>query len=89
MILEGIRSGRGRRTRLVYFLIIFLSVRYLMHILPGMKVYNKELKTLFDNEQDDAPRTAEMGENKPGQVRKKGRVPLEELTRYTMVKRIW
>jgi len=53
------------------------------------QVYNKELKTLLDNDRDDAPRTAEMGENKPGQGGKKGRVPLEELTRYTMVKRIW
>lgn len=53
------------------------------------QVYNKELKTLLDNERDDASRTVEMGENKPGQAGKKGRVPLEELTRYTMVKRIW
>jgi hypothetical protein len=52
-------------------------------------VYNKELRTLLDNERDDAPRTAEMGENKLGQGGRKGRVPLEELTRYTMVKRIW
>ncbi|KAG6865852.1 hypothetical protein C0991_011184 [Blastosporella zonata] len=53
------------------------------------QVYNKKLKNLLDNEDDDAPRTAEIGENKPGQQGKKGRVKLEDLTRYTMVKRIW
>ncbi|KAG6902103.1 hypothetical protein C0995_004283 [Termitomyces sp. Mi166 len=53
------------------------------------RVYNKKLKSLIDNEEDDVPRTAEMGENKPGQQGKKGRVALEDLTRYTMVKRIW
>ncbi|TFK44218.1 eukaryotic membrane protein family-domain-containing protein [Crucibulum laeve] len=50
--------------------------------------YNRELKTLLDSDRDDAPRLADMGENKPGQG-KKGRVKLEDLTRYTMVKRIW
>ncbi|KAG6837008.1 hypothetical protein H0H93_016468 [Arthromyces matolae] len=53
------------------------------------QVYNKKLKGLLDNEDDDVPRTAEIGENKPGQQGKKGRVKLEDLTRYTMVKRIW
>ncbi|GLB45078.1 putative eukaryotic membrane protein family protein [Lyophyllum shimeji] len=54
------------------------------------QVYNKKLKSLLDNEQDDVPRTAEIGENKPGQqTGKKARVKLEDLTRYTMVKRIW
>ncbi|RDB16757.1 Endoplasmic reticulum membrane protein 65 [Hypsizygus marmoreus] len=53
------------------------------------QVYNKKLKTLLDNDRDDAPRTAEIGENQPGQQGKKGRVKLEDLTRYTMVKRIW
>ncbi|KAF5386234.1 hypothetical protein D9615_002677 [Tricholomella constricta] len=54
------------------------------------QVYNKKLKSLLDNEEDDVPRTAEIGENKLGQQQgKKGRVKLEDLTRYTMVKRIW
>ncbi|KAF9050234.1 eukaryotic membrane protein family-domain-containing protein [Panaeolus papilionaceus] len=53
------------------------------------QAYNKQLKTLLDSDRDDVPRMSEMGENKPGETRKKGRVPLEELTRYTMVKRIW
>ena len=50
-----------------------------------------KLKTLLDHDRDDVPHTAEMGENRPGQhgAKKKGRVELEDLTRYTMVKRIW
>jgi len=48
------------------------------------------LKKLVDDERDDVPHTAEMGENQNGfQKKKKGRVKLEDLTRYTMVKRIW
>lgn len=56
----------------------------------SFQAYNKKLKSLLDNEDDDAPRTADMGENKPAQLQgKRGRVKLEDLTRYTMVKRIW
>jgi hypothetical protein len=85
-----IGEGKEEQVRLCFITIALLSsVNSSMHFLSGMKVYNKELRTLLDNERDDAPRTAEMGENKPGQRGKKGRVPLEELTRYTMVKRIW
>ncbi|PIL34231.1 hypothetical protein GSI_03942 [Ganoderma sinense ZZ0214-1] len=55
--------------------------------------YNKELKTLLDNKRDDASPAAEMGERKPGDGDKDGgkrkRLPLEEITRFTMVKRIW
>ncbi|CAK5281540.1 unnamed protein product [Mycena citricolor] len=40
--------------------------------------YNRELKTLLDNKSDDA-----SGKTK------KGRVKLEDLTRFTMVKQIW
>ncbi|KAF9462279.1 eukaryotic membrane protein family-domain-containing protein [Collybia nuda] len=53
------------------------------------QVYNRELKNLLDDERDDEPRTAEIGENKPGRPGKKERVKLEDLTRFTMVKRIW
>ncbi|KAG9000332.1 hypothetical protein FRB93_012726 [Tulasnella sp. JGI-2019a] len=64
--------------------------------------YNKQLKTLLSQAHDDVPPTAEIGENptnngnttvkpeKPsggGGGRKK--VALEDLTRFTMVKRIW
>jgi len=51
--------------------------------------YNQKLKTLLDSDRDDASRVAEMGENGSGETLKKGRVKLEDLTRYTMVKRIW
>ncbi|EAU91148.2 DUF747 family protein [Coprinopsis cinerea okayama7 len=52
--------------------------------------YNKELKSILDNDADDVPRASDIGENKPGDDRsKKRRLRLEELTRYTMVKRIW
>ncbi|KDR75015.1 hypothetical protein GALMADRAFT_140571 [Galerina marginata CBS 339.88] len=54
------------------------------------QLYNKKLKTLLDSDRDDMPHTSEMGENKSGEHgKKKGRVKLEDLTRYTMVKRIW
>ncbi|KAF8198103.1 eukaryotic membrane protein family-domain-containing protein [Pholiota molesta] len=54
------------------------------------QAYNKKLKTLLDSDRDDVPHTSEMGENKAGEHgKKKGRVKLEDLTRYTMVKRIW
>ncbi|TFK20924.1 DUF747 family protein [Coprinopsis marcescibilis] len=52
--------------------------------------YNKELKSILDNDRDDVPRASEIGENKAGDdLSKKRRLRLEELTRYTMVKRIW
>lgn len=62
------------------------------------QIYNKELKTLLDNRQDDASPTAEIGEldrtnnGRPTGARGAGgkkRVRLEDLTRFTMVKRIW
>ena len=64
------------------------------------QIYNRELKTLLDNKRYDEPPTAEIGENQP-QKRgsggggggdgggKRKRVKLEDLTRFTMVKRIW
>lgn len=60
-----------------------------------LKKYNRELKAHLDNSLDDVLRTAEIGENPPGKPSgsgrkdKKERVKLEDLTRYTMVKRIW
>lgn len=54
------------------------------------RIYNKNLKKYVDDSLDDAPRLSDMGENKPGQgLNKKERLRLEDLTRYTMVKRIW
>ncbi|KAJ7072354.1 eukaryotic membrane protein family-domain-containing protein [Mycena amicta] len=52
--------------------------------------YNRELKKLLDNKRDDAPALPDMGERRPEMGKgKKGRVKLEDLTRFTMVKRIW
>ncbi|KAI0268633.1 DUF747-domain-containing protein [Gloeopeniophorella convolvens] len=60
--------------------------------------YNRELKTLLDSTHDDASRTSEIGERTAngkdaveprGEDGKKKRLRLEELTRFTMVKRIW
>ncbi|KAJ6593877.1 eukaryotic membrane protein family-domain-containing protein [Mycena capillaripes] len=54
------------------------------------QIYNRELKTLLDSKRDDAPVVAEIGERRPEAVKgKTGRVKLEDLTRFTMVKRIW
>lgn len=56
--------------------------------------YNKHLKKLVDDWRDDASRVGEMGEGRTSGGNGQGggdkkRVPLEELTRFTMVKRIW
>lgn len=56
--------------------------------------YNRDLKTLLDNRRDDAEPVAEIGERKPGDTGldangKKKRLALDEITRFTMVKRIW
>jgi len=58
--------------------------------------YNKQLKKMVENWKDDATPVGEMGEGrgpkldgKLGDSSSKKRVPLEELTRFTMVKRIW
>ncbi|KAF7321257.1 hypothetical protein MKEN_00645400 [Mycena kentingensis (nom. inval.)] len=54
------------------------------------QAYNRELKTLLDNKRDDAAAVAEIGERRAGATKgKKARVKLEDLTRFTMVKRIW
>ena len=52
------------------------------------------MKTLLDNRQDNAEPVAEIGERRArdggddGNGKKK-RLTLEEITRFTMVKRIW
>lgn len=56
--------------------------------------YNKQLQKMIDNWRDDAVCVSEVGEgqgnSKLGIVGGgKRRVPLEDLTRFTMVKRIW
>ncbi|QRV96480.1 TAPT1-like protein [Ceratobasidium sp. AG-Ba] len=57
------------------------------------QVYNRELKTVLSHAADDVPPISELGggakksEGGGGGTRKK--VALEDLTRFTMVKRIW
>lgn len=56
--------------------------------------YNKQLRKMVDNWRDDAVCVSEMGEgqeNSKVEIMGNGkkRVPLEDLTRFTMVKRIW
>lgn len=56
--------------------------------------YNKQLQELVDNWRDDAVCVSEMGEGEGNNKTEivgsaKRRVPLEDLTRFTMVKRIW
>ncbi len=58
-------------------------------ICAPLQSYNKELKTLLDNKRDDTIPVADLGERKPGDGDKRKRLPLEEITRFTMVKRIW
>lgn len=66
------------------------------------RVYNQELKTYLDNQVDNAAAVAEIGENKKregggekggrgdgGGGGGKKRPDLEDITRFTMVKRIW
>jgi hypothetical protein len=57
--------------------------------------YNRELKDILDNTRDDAAPVSEIGEHDSGEMGgrdedgKRKRPKLEELTRFTMVKRIW
>jgi len=63
--------------------------------------YNKDLKTLLNQPRDDMTPTTDIGENgradgahpipvpKKDKEGAKKRLTLEELTRFTMVKRIW
>ena len=63
------------------------------------RVYNRELKTYLDNQMDDTAVVAEIGENQgktggkneksDGSGGGKKRPDLEDITRFTMVKRIW
>lgn len=65
------------------------------------RVYNRGLKTYLDNQLDDAAAVAEIGENEnenrgdkighgdSGRGGGKKRPDLEDITRFTMVKRIW
>jgi hypothetical protein len=58
--------------------------------------YNRELRDILHNARDDAAPVPEIGERDPSEMGvgrdkdgKQRRPKLEELTRFTMVKRIW
>ncbi|TDL24170.1 DUF747-domain-containing protein [Rickenella mellea] len=57
------------------------------------RMYNRDLKALLDNKVDNAAPTTEIGERTSSHEydggHNKRRPKLEELTRFTMVKRIW
>ena len=81
--------GEGKEERVSPFTLCDDSFSYKPH-----QKYNRDLKTLLDNRRDDAEPVAEIGERKPGDTGldangKKKRLALEEITRFTMVKRIW
>jgi hypothetical protein len=76
-----------------------VTARILERLMVRPKQYNRDLKVLLDDHRDDATPAAEMGEKKVadpargpgggGGGGKKKRVKLEDITRFTMVKRIW
>jgi hypothetical protein len=85
--------GEGPEERVRHSSLFLLS-----HLTQYSQLYNKELKVILDDSRDDAVPVAEMGETvakaKNGKPSgdggdKKKRVPLEDITRFTMVKRIW
>ncbi|KAG8681043.1 hypothetical protein FRC08_015879 [Ceratobasidium sp. 394] len=61
------------------------------------QVYNRELKTVLSHAADDVPPISELGQTGEDKANNRGggggggrnKVALEELTRFTMVKRIW
>lgn len=78
--------GEGKEERVCFLNYVRRRRLYLIII----QAYNTKLKMLLDDRRDDVPRTAEIGENKEGRIPgRRERVKLEDLTRYTMVKRIW
>ena len=79
---DPVGEGKDEQVRFLTFPLSYLKIL--------IQAYNTKLKKLLDDTRDDAPRTAEMGENERGRIPgKKERIKLEDLTRYTMVKRIW
>ena len=93
---DPIGEGKDERVRIPSF-----QRHPLTHSINVLRQkYNRDLKTLLDNKRDDAAPVAEIGERKPeqngkpssgggGGGDKKKRLELEEITRFTMVKRIW
>lgn len=85
---------KGRMRRLAHM--IMLPEHELTRLF--IQLYNRELKTLLDDDRDNAVPVSEIGEKSTkehksggggGDGGKKKRVALEDITRFTMVKRIW
>lgn len=84
--------GEGKEERVSFISLCETTMPYTL-LTPTQK-YNRDLKTLLDNKQDDTAPVAEIGERKTGDKDtggdvKRKRLALEEITRFTMVKRIW
>jgi hypothetical protein len=89
--------GEGQEERVSSISIFPLTV--FKRRVPYVQKYNRELKDILDNKWDDAAQVSEIGElgcSERGVIeptrdeeRKRKRPKLEELTRFTMVKRIW
>ena len=89
--------GEGQEERVSGISTFSLTV--LKRRVPHVQKYNRELRDILDNKWDDAAQVSEIGElgsSERGVIeptrdedRKRKRPKLEELTRFTMVKRIW
>lgn len=89
--------GEGQEERVSYIFTFPITDSH--YALLDVQKYNRELKDILGNAGDDAARVPEIGErsssdpNVIGSGRdedgKQKRPKLEELTRFTMVKRIW
>ena len=89
--------GEGQEERVSY--IFTFPITDSQYALLDVQKYNRELKDILGNAGDDAPRVPEIGERNSSDTNvigsgrdedgKQKRPKLEELTRFTMVKRIW
>ena len=89
--------GEGQEERVSY--IFTFPITNSQYALLDVQKYNRELKDILGNAGDDAARVPEIGERNSSDTNvigsgrdedgKQKRPKLEELTRFTMVKRIW
>ncbi len=89
--------GEGQEERVSYIFTFPITDPH--HAVLDVQKYNRELKDILDNARDNAAPVPEIGERDSsdssiiGSDRdedgKQKRPKLEELTRFTMVKRIW
>lgn len=90
---DPIGEGKEERVRCITLCLIQFK-QHRLTLSNRHQKYNRDLKTLLDNKQDDTAPVAEIGERNPGGKDaggdgKRKRLALEEITRFTMVKRIW